>query len=341
MPIKVFAAPGSEEIVGDICLYLQDLLAVRSIDPGEVTVTVFDNDNIEIQVEEVRGSFVVVVCTQAPPVSQNLVSFLLLIDAIQNASVGGLLLIFPYMYYARSDRKNKSRISVGGPLMARIINRVLGVKKVIVLDTHDEHTRNVFEPSADGVTAVYLLADYLKKTTDLVENPQDYVLVFADAGSAKRFDKLADFLGVPVAYINKKRQVKKIEIKQVVGDIADKVCILIDDEILTGNTAIKDGEILKQNGAKDIIMMAIHGILSKYEESEDFVAKRFEDSVFSRVIITDSIPLKKKLAGSTKFEVVSVAKLLAEVIKRVYMDKSLSHLHKPENVRLYRPDLND
>ena len=339
VPIKVFAAPGSEDIVEDICTYLQDLLADKNIKPGEVTVTVFDNDNLEVQVEEVRGCFVVVVSTQAPPVSQNLVALLLMLDAIQNASAYGLFLLFPYMFLSRSDRKNKSRISVGGPLLARIINRILGVKKVVLLDTHDEHTRNVFEPSADGITAVYLLADYLKRTTDLEENPQNYVLVFADAGSAKRFEKLADFLGVAVAYIDKKREVTKIEIKQVVGEIKDKICVLVDDEALTGTTGIKDCNVLISEGAKEVIMMAVHGPLCKKGEKSDFVIKAFEASVISRVIVTDSIPLKKKLIDSTKFEVVSVAKLLAEVIKRVYTDKSLSHLHKPENVRLYRPDL--
>ncbi len=342
--IKVFSTTGSEGLATDICRQLKNRLP-ESLQPeggltlGKSIVKRFSNDNIEVQVDDVRGKYVVIVHTQVPPVNDNLVELFALIDAINNARPADLLVVFPYMPFARSDRKNKARISTMGALLPRILTLALDVNRVLLLDPHDSHIKHYFHPTADDVTAIFLLADHLERTFFNTVSKKDCVLVFADAGSAKRYEEFAFLTRISTAYIDKNRpdDYEQPLFNQLIGDVEGKICIIIDDEILTGSTAIGDAEILISRGAKKVIMVAVHPVLESKNSGYKEVIKKLIASPIDQFIISDSIPVAHKIKSSKKFTVVSVAPLLGEAIRRTLLDESLTVLRSTESVELYRP----
>lgn len=338
-PVKIFCTRGSEEITGEICRRFKNRLREEERPAGIAVNSVqeFSNENIEVQVENVRGYFVVVVHTQVSPVNNRLVELFALLDAITNARPEDVLLVFPYMPYARSDRKNKPRISVLGELIPHIISDIIGVQRVILLDPHDSHVKHYFHPTADEISSLYLLASHVEKNVFSKASKENCVIVFADAGAAKRFEQFTHLLKLPAAYIDKNRpdDSEKPACNKIVGDVKDKVAIFIDDEILSGNTAVEDAKLIKEGGAKDIVMCAPHAILSDKTLSKENLIKKLEDSPISSFIITDSVPVREKITLSKKFTCVSVADLLAEAIARTIKNQSLTDLHEYSNVKFY------
>lgn len=343
-PVKLFATSGSDILAEDICRHLKDRLPPELQHNGDFVlnrplVHTFSNDNIEVQVDDVRGKYVVIIHTQTPPVNDNLIELFALIDAINNARPADLLLVFPYMPFSRSDRKNKPRISTMGVRLPHIVTCSLGVKRVILLDPHDSHIKHYFTPAADEITTLYLFADYLE-TQFFPTNPrEDCVLVFADAGSAKRCEDFKHLVKLRTAYIDKERpnDDEEPDVQQLVGVVKGKTCILIDDEILTGGTAIKDTEILIREGACKVIMLAVHPVFNDLKTGAQAVCARLQASPIDQFIVTDSIPVSDKLTSFPKCTVVSVAPLLAEAINRTVLDQSLTALRDMQSVDLYRP----
>lgn len=343
LPVKVFATTGSDILAEKICGALQsrlpfDLQPGGRLILGKHIVERFSNDNIQVQVENVRGHFVVIVHTQVPPVNDRLFELFALLDAVINARPGDTLLVFPYMPYARSDRKNKPRISTMGHRLPHILTTSLEIERVILLDPHDSHIKHYFVPAADEISAIYLLADYLKREILFSKPKESSVIVFPDAGAAKRFEQISSLVRLPIAYLDKSRldESEKPQINRVVGEVKDKLCILIDDEILTGGTAISDAEMLLNEGADSVYMVAVHAILAHKKLSDAELIQKLEKSPITRFIVTDSVPILHKLSDSTKFIVLPIAALLAEAIKRTVLGESLTELHKPETVPLYR-----
>lgn len=340
--VKVFATTGSEALARDICGSLQIRLP-KSLQPetglfGNSRVERFSNDNLQVQVDNVRGHFVVVVHTQVPPVNDHLIELFALLDAVENARPKDVLLVFPYMPYARSDRKNKPRISTLAPRLADILVNSFGIRRVILLDPHDTHTKHYFKPAADEISALYLLADYVQREIFSAHPKEECSIVFADAGAAKRFGQLAYLLKLPVAYIDKDRpdDTEQPKLKEIVGDVKGRFCLMIDDEILTGGTVLGDTASLLQSNASGVTMLAIHPPLDDKKTSAGEVIQKLEGSPLERVVVTNSIPIAHKLADPSKFVVLSVAPLLAEAIGRTVQDDSLTVLHDPQNVHLYR-----
>ena len=341
LPIKIFATRGTQELAENIYNSAKPLInpaSVNSLHLGKPIFIDFSNDNIVCQVDNVRGHFTVITHTQTPPVSNGLIELFNLLDAIINAQPADILLVFPYMPYSRSDRKNKPRISVMAERLADIISTSFRIRHAILLDPHDSHIKHYFRPAADEITAVYLIADYIEKELFKVYPKQETVLVFPDAGAAKRFGQIAHILGLPTAYIDKDRpdHAENPDIKKVVGDIDKKFCLLIDDEILTGSTSEKDAKTLKKEGAIKVCAINIHGILAEKEKPENEVVQKMEKSVIDDFIITDSVPVRHKIVSPTKFTVLSIYPLLAQAIIRTVCNESLTELHEPKNVHLYR-----
>lgn len=329
--VKIFATRGSDGIAREICGHLGLAL-------GETKVEDFSNENMLVQVENVRGHFIVIVHTQAPPVSRGLIELFHLIDAVNNAQAAGILLAFSYMPYVRSDKKDKPRISTFGKTLPNILTKALRIERVILLDPHDSHIKHYFEPAADEISAVYLLVDYIERNVFNLKSKQDSVVVFSDEGASKRYGGVAGSLCLPSAYIPKEHlgHSEKTIIKEVVGDVKGKFCLLIDDEIMTGGTAIGDANLLLEKGATSVSMMAVHAIFADREISDAELIKKLETSPIERFVVTDSIPVRHKLGQSSKITVISVTRLLAEAIKRAVLGQSLTALYGQDGVKLYR-----
>lgn len=305
----------------------------------------FSNDNIQVQVpEHVRGNLAIVVQTQVPPVDHHLIELFFLLDALKSARCEDVLLVFPYMPYARSDRKNQPRISVGGRTIARILSLACGVRRVLLLDPHSEYTKHYLEdggaPPADEVKACFLMTDYMERKF-FREHPRDNcVIVFPDAGAQDRYGDLLDVTGLAGAVMHKERKdnTENPVVTRLIGNVRDKVCIMFDDEILTGGTLVKGAEMLLQEGAREVCAFAIHGVLEDQRSSAFELIRRLDASPISHFVVTDSVPVTPKLvaANSRKFDVIPVGSLLAEAIWRIIHNESVSDLHDPANVGLYR-----
>lgn len=347
MGVKVFALPGSDILAEKVCFHLNQILPA-SLRPEEgmklikPKILPFDNENVIAQIDNVRGYFVVVIHTQCPPVHDHLFSLFALLDAIQNSHAADLLVAFPYMPYARSDRKDKPRISVMSKVIAEILNNVLGVRRVILLDPHDSHVKHYFKPSADEISSIYLYIDLLKHlmATQFADVKHKLLICFSDGGAAKRFAKITEHLPeIPHDYIDKYR-------KDHSGTLAlqkeilckDKICIEIDDEVCSCGTAIEDAVSLKENGAEKIIMFAPHAPLAKIGWPAEQVMARLEQSPIDHLVFTDTIPADHKIALGNKCHTLSIAALLAHAIHQTIMNESVTKLHDPNNVSLYKPD---
>ena len=302
--VKIFTTTGSEVLANNVCQALKSRLPKKLLldKLGDSNIVYFSNGNIQAQVEDVRDCFAVVIHSQVPPVNEGLIELFALLDAIINASPADILLIFPYMPYSRSDRKNQPRISIMGHRLPNILTRSFGTKRVLLLDPHDSHIKHYFYPAADEVSAIYLIIDYLKRRfKDL--SRENGMVVFCDAGSVNKYKSVAYHLGLPSAYIDKDRpnDYEKPKFTKVVGDVKGKSCLLVND----------------------------------IKTSQTEVIKKLDQSPIERFIVTDSIPQDPRILSS-KFTVLSVASLLGEAIKRTIFGKSLTELHQIENVDLYR-----
>jgi ribose-phosphate pyrophosphokinase len=333
-PVRIFSTTGSRILAGRIYDNLKARLPNATL--GNVDVAWFANQNPQIQISDVRDCLAVVIHTQSPPVSDGTIELLALLDAISNASPADVLLVFPYMPYGRSDRKNKSRISVMGCRLPKILNQSFGIKRVILLDPHDTHIKHYFDPAADEVTAMYLMIDYLKA----YKGKKRTTVVFGDNGAITRYDKIAFSLDLPSAYIEKRRlgDDDKSEVKRIVGDVSGQDCIIADDEMLTGGTVSGDINALLGGGAQKVTdVIAIHPVLMSKEFSENELISTLLGLPVDHFVFTDSIPHCLETMGcSSKIRVLSIAPLLAEAIKRSAVGQSLTELHQLESVDLYR-----
>jgi len=342
--VKVFALPGSDILAEKVCFHLNQILpasykpdnGLRLIKP---TVIPYDNENVTVQIDNVRGYFVIVIHTQCPPVHTRLHELYALLDAIRNSNAADLLVAFPYMPYARSDRKDQPRISVMSKVIAEFLN-TLGVRRVILLDPHDSHVKHYFNPSADEISSIYLYIDFLKQlmANQFAPSKEKLLIAYSDGGAAKRFSKINEHLDLPHDYIDKYRKDHKgtLDLKKEIL-CQGKICIMIDDEICSGGTAVADAKSLKNKGAEKIIMFAPHAPLAKIGWIDQEVMDRLDQSPIDHLVITDTIPAEEKISGRKKIHVLSIAALLAQAINQTIMNESVTKLHDPSNVHLYKP----
>jgi ribose-phosphate pyrophosphokinase len=331
--VKLFATTGTELLADEVCALLDSSFSDTEfcVERGETQIRRFSNQNLEVQVDNVRDHLVVVLHTQVPPVNEHLIELMALLDAVNNAHPRTTFLAFPYMPYCRSDRKNRPRISVMGQRLPEILNKVLGVRRVLLMEPHDPHIKQYFVPTADEVPGVPLLVENIRSRFKDGWKPEDCVLVFADTGAARRFAEVPSALGTEPAYIHKVRldHSESPTTKGVIGNVRGKNCILVDDEILTGGTVLKDAELLKSEGAKSVCMFAVHGIFMDQRITDEELMRKLANSCVDEFVITDTVPVSEKVRmGGPKFTVVPVAPLLTDAIRRMIIGESLSALHR-------------
>jgi len=282
---------------------------------GKATVTKFSDGEISVNIwETVRGVDCYIIQSTCNPVNDNLMELLIMIDAMKRASAGRINAVIPYYGYARQDRKAKARDPITSKLVADLIVAA-GADRVITMDLHANQIQGYFNIPVDHLLGMPILADYFKKK----ELP-DMCVVSPDHGSVTRARSVAELLNCPIAIIDKRRpEPNKSEIMNIIGDIEDKNCIIIDDMIDTAGTICNAAKAIKDLGAKSVYAGATHAVLSGP------AIERIENSVFEEMVLLNTIPLpdEKKLDNMT---VLSVAPLFAEAMTRVHTNGSVSAL---------------
>lgn len=282
---------------------------------GKATVTKFSDGEISVNIwETVRGIDCYIIQSTCNPVNDNLMELLIMIDAMKRASAGRINAVIPYYGYARQDRKAKARDPITSKLVADLIVAA-GADRVITMDLHANQIQGYFNIPVDHLLGMPILADYFKKK----ELP-DMCVVSPDHGSVTRARSVAELLNCPIAIIDKRRpEPNKSEIMNIIGDIENKNCIIIDDMIDTAGTICNAAKAIKDLGAKSVYAGATHAVLSGP------AIERIENSVFEEMVLLNTIPLpeEKTLDNMT---VLSVAPLFAEAMSRVHNNGSVSAL---------------
>lgn len=306
--IKVFSGNANKDLAQKIC---------KEIDVhfGNSEVSRFSDGEISVNINEtVRGSDVFVIQSTCPPVNENLMELLILIDAFKRASAGRINAVIPYYGYARQDRKTKARDPITSKLVADILTKA-GADRVVSMDLHAAQLQGYFDIPVDHLLGVPILAKYFENM-----NTSDTVVVSPDIGGVRRARNFASILDMPIAIIEKRRPKANVsEVMNVIGDIENKNVIIVDDIIDTAGSMTKAAKVLKDFGAKDVYACCTHPVLSGP------AIERIENSVIKKLIVTDTIPLPEE-KQIDKIEVVSVAPLFGEAIKRIYANESVSTL---------------
>jgi ribose-phosphate pyrophosphokinase len=280
----------------------------------------FANGEIYVRVKsKVRGGDIYIIQSLGAPANENLMEVLLLIDALKRSSVGRINLISPLLCYSRQGRKIESREPISAKLVADLLT-VAGINRLVTVDLHSDQIQGFYNVPVDHFVAYPLFAKYLKKKY----GKKEMVIVSPDIGGLKRANKLAELLSLPIAVIDKvRRQHNMAEVMTVVGDVKNKVAVIIDDMIDTGGSMVVAAETLKKMGAIEVLVCATHAVLSGE------AVKKLNDSCVSKILLTDTLPLEGKMTN--KMEILSVAPLLAKIIKRIHLERSLGELFRWED----------
>ena len=306
--IKIFTGNSNPELAKEIA----DLLGLKL---GDAEVGTFSDGEISVNINEtVRGADVFIVQSTGSPVNNNLMELLIMIDAFKRASAGRITAVIPYYGYARQDRKAKSRDPITAKLVADLLTTA-GANRVLTMDLHAAQIQGYFNIPVDHLLGSPILANhYINK--GLAER-DDIVVVSPDLGSVTRARKFADKINAPIAIIDKRRPKANVsEIMNIIGDIKDKVCILVDDMIDTAGTITNAANALKDLGAKAVYACCTHGVLSGP------AIERINSSAIEELVMLNTIPLPE----GAKFKSISVAPLFSEAIKRIYDDQPISRL---------------
>lgn len=300
-------------LAGSASTYMgEGIAAAMDTTLGNVILQRFSDGEFQPSIEEtVRGKDVIIVQSTFPP-TDNLFELLLLIDAAKRASAKRIVAVLPYFGFARQDRKDKPRVAIGAKLVANLLTAA-GVNRVITMDLHAEQIQGFFEVPVDHLYASTIFIPYLQSL-----NIPDLIIAAPDTGGTKRANAYAKILGVDLAICYKQRKVaNKVDSMTVIGDVAGKNVVLIDDMVDTAGTLCKAAEMMMENGALSVRAICTHPVLSgqAYE--------RIQNSVLTELIVTDSIPLKEGV-DTSKIKVLGVSKLFADVLHNLLENKSIS-----------------
>ena len=308
--IKILAGNSSKELAQKIADYI-------GVPWAQCEVGKFSDGEISVNITEtVRGCDVFVIQSTNNPVNDNLMELLIMIDALKRASAGRITAVMPYYGYARQDRKAKSRDPITAKLVANLITAA-GADRVLTMDLHAAQIQGYFDIPLDHLQGGKILADYFNR-----KQIEDLVVVSPDLGSVTRSRKFANTLNgdVPIAIIDKRRPKANVcEVMNIIGEVAGKNVILLDDMIDTAGTIVNAANALKEYGAKDVYACCTHGVLSGP------AIERIENSAIDELIVLDTIelPEEKKI---DKIQIKTVAPLFGDAIKKIFSNESISML---------------
>jgi ribose-phosphate pyrophosphokinase len=308
--IKVFSGNSNPALAEKICSSL-------GVPLGSAKVKTFSDGEIMVEIgENVRGRDIYVVQSTCAPTNNNLMELLIMMDALKRASAATITAVIPYYGYARQDRKVAPRTPITSKLVADLIT-TSGADRVVTIDLHAGQIQGFFNIPVDNLYAAPVMLEHLKKRFAQT----DTVMVSPDAGGTERARAFAKRLGCTLAVIDKRRTGPNVaEVMHLIGDVKGKAAIILDDMIDTAGTLTQAARALKDHGASSIYACATHGVLSGP------AIERINNSPIEEVLITDTIPLGDKTEQTGKVKVITVAELLAEAIRRIHEDESVSSL---------------
>ena len=321
--LKVFGGRAHRALTEEICAYLE-------IPTGEVTSFNFSDGEIFCQIEEnVRGSDVFIVQPTCPPVNDNLVELLILLDSFKRSSASRVTAVMPYYGYARQDKKDKPRVPITAKLVADLL-AAAGADRLLTMDVHAAQISGYFDIPVDHLFAAPVLFEQIKAL-----NEPDLMIVAPAAGGVararaiagetatevERARAIAKRLDCDLAIIDKRRVAANVaEVMNVIGDVDGRTALILDDIIDTGGTLVKSVDAILSNGAAKVYAIGIHGILSGP------ALERLSNSALEAVFVTNTTPLEEKLKACAKLRPLSVAGLLGEAIRRIHDNSSVSSL---------------
>ena len=306
--LTIFSGNSNLKLAEKICKNLNVKL-------GKALVGRFSDGEVRVKIEDnIRGKDVFVIQSICPPVNENLVELLVILDAVRRASPQRITAVIPYFGYARQDRKDQPRVPITAKLVANLLT-VAGADRVLTLDLHTGQIQGFFDIPLDHLYSVNVFLNYFKKI-----KVGKLAIVSPDVGGIKMARAYAKRFKANLAIVDKRRNSPDTtEVMHILGEVKNKNVILVDDIIATGSSLVEAASALKKSGANKIFACVSHGVLSGN------ATKKIERSSIDLLVITDSIPLKED-SYSKKIKLVSVGKLFSEAIKRIHIEESISVL---------------
>ncbi|MCD6081126.1 MAG: phosphoribosylpyrophosphate synthetase [Candidatus Omnitrophica bacterium 4484_49] len=307
--LTIFTGNANPRLAEKICDYL-------GVNPGKAVVDRFSEGEIRVKIEQnVRGNDVFVIQPTSPPPNENLMELLIMIDALRRASAARITAVIPYFGYARQDRKDQPRVPISAKLVANLITTA-GADRILTMDLHAGQIQGFFDIPLDHLFAVKIFVDHLKNALDL----SNLVVVSPDVGGIKMARAYAKRLEVPLAIVDKRRvSMDEAEVMNILGEVRGKDVCIVDDIVATAGSLVEAVQALKNKGAKDVYATITHPVLSGP------AIERLKKADIKKLYVTDTIPVPEEKMIS-KIEVLSVAELLGEAIKRIHREESVSVL---------------
>jgi ribose-phosphate pyrophosphokinase len=305
----IFSGNSNPVLSQKICEYI-------NVPLGGEKVKRFSDGEIQIEIDEnVRSKEVFVIQSICSPVNENLVELLLMLDALKRASANRITAVIPYYGYARQDKKVAPRVPISAKLVADLLT-VAGAARIITMDLHSGQIQGFFNIPVDNLFAAPVIIDYIRKKFN-----NDLVIVSPDAGGVERARAFAKRLNAGLAIIDKRRDApNQAKAMAVIGDVADKVVVILDDMVDTSGTLVEAAGAIMKNGAREIHASCCHAVLSGP------AIERIEDSDLKTLVVTDTIPLNENARACDKIKVLSISELIGEAIIRSFKGDSVTSL---------------
>lgn len=306
--LKIFTGNANPALAKEICDYL-------GLPLGETFVGRFNNGEVQIMIDEsVRGKDVFIIQPTSYPVNDNLMELMVMADALKRASARHITAVVPYYGYARQDRKTRGREPITAKLVANLM-QTAGITRLVTIDLHAGQIQGFFDVPVDHLFGASILAKYINE-----KNMEDVIVVSPDLGGVTRARDLADRIGAPIAIIEKKRPEPGVaKVMNLIGDVAGKNCIIIDDIVDTAGSLVEGAKALEEFGAKSVTAAVTHAVLT------DPASERIANSNIKELIVTNTIPLPEN-CNLPNITQLSVAPLLGEAIMRIFHEVSVSNL---------------
>ena len=306
--LKIFTGNANPALAKEICDYL-------GLPLGEAFVGRFNNGEVQIMIDEsVRGKDVFIIQPTSYPVNDNLMELMVMADALKRASARHITAVVPYYGYARQDRKTRGREPITAKLVANLM-QTAGITRLVTIDLHAGQIQGFFDVPVDHLFGASILAKYINE-----KNMEDVIVVSPDLGGVTRARDLAARIGAPIAIIEKKRPEPGVaKVMNLIGDVAGKNCIIIDDIVDTAGSLVEGAKALEEFGAKSVTAAVTHAVLT------DPASERIANSNIKELIVTNTIPLPEN-CNLPNITQLSVAPLLGEAIMRIFHEVSVSNL---------------